>query len=94
MCVCVCVCVSYLVRHIDGIDSPRQVGGNGLLTEDVLPGGRAFLDLVRVELGRGADPHRLDVGVVDDLCVCVCMYVCVCVCEGKGGGEIELSADE
>jgi len=28
---------------------------------------RAFLDLIGVELGRGADPYGLDVRVVDDL---------------------------
>jgi len=67
-------------NHLDGLDGPVQVGGDGFLAEDVLPGFRAFFDLVRVELGGGADPDGLDVGMVDDL--------------GREGGREEESGNE
>lgn len=52
--------------YLHGLDGAREVGSDGLLAEDVLSrlGGR--LDLVGVELGRGADPHGLHLRVADD----------------------------
>ena len=53
--------------YLDRLDRPLEVSGNGFLAEDVLASRGTLLDLVSVELGGGANPDSLDVGVVDDL---------------------------
>lgn len=52
--------------YLYGLDGAREVGSDGLLAEDVLSRFGSRLDLVGVELGRGADPHSLHLRVVDD----------------------------
>ena len=56
---------AFLAGVVDGLDGLDQVGRQRLLAEDVLARVRARLDLSRVELRRRAEPHRLDVRVVD-----------------------------
>ena len=49
---------------LDGLDGLFEVGGDGLLAEDVLAEGCRVPDLLRVELRRRTDPHRLYIRVV------------------------------
>ena len=54
---------------VDSLDSLRQVGRDRLLAKDVLTSCGASFDLVGVEARRRADPHGIDVRVVDHLIV-------------------------
>ena len=51
----------------DRVNRLEEVGRDRLLAEDVLARVGARLDLLGVELRRRAQPHRLDVRVVDHL---------------------------
>lgn len=47
------------LAYLDGLDGTRKISSNGLLTEDMLASLGAFLDLISMELRRGANPDLL-----------------------------------
>ena len=58
---------SGLVTGVDGLNRLGQVRGDGLLAKDVFAVGGTGLDLLGMELRRGADPDSIDLRVGDDL---------------------------